>query len=97
MASREQQIALMCQDAVAAAAKKLGDRAAAKLTEHRADGHAQIVTKHLNAIDWQVALDDPAWLSIEFGRGAFNNGKHDVGPMQPLRILRGALEEEAIT
>lgn len=96
MASREQELARMCQDAVAAAARKLGDRASTKLASHRADGHAQIVTEAANDVDWLVALVDPAWISIEFGRGAYDTATRHVGPMEPLRILRGALEEEAI-
>lgn len=95
MASTNKQLAAMAHDAVAEAAKRLGEHASSRLAGHHRTGNAKIAVEKVGAVDYLVALEDSAWLSIEFGRAGFDNGQHHAGPMQPLRILRGAVEDAA--
>jgi uncharacterized protein DUF5403 len=75
------------QKAVHAAADEIGARARALLAAHRQTGNASIKVDH-SGIDSEVILDDPASLSIEFGRGGFTrkDGQY-VGPAEGLHIL----------
>lgn len=67
-------------------------RAEAKLAQHRSNrdtNHARIETSK-GRIDRWLTLDDPAGMSIEFGRAPDEDGR---GGMEGLRILRDAFGE----
>lgn len=75
-----------------AAAVTIGAKAKAKLASHRAEGDSSIKVQH-GPVDSLVILDDPAALSIEFGRGAYTRKSDgaEIGPMEGLHILSSAL------
>jgi hypothetical protein len=73
------------------AAEEIGVKARARLSAHRETGAASITVEH-DRLDSDVVLEDPASLSIEFGRGEFTRSDGaTVGAMEGLRILGGAL------
>lgn len=79
------------QRVVHATANAIGARARTRLASHRKTGDASIVVDH-SGIDSEVILDDPASLSIEYGRGGYTrpDGAY-VGPAEGLHILGGAI------
>jgi hypothetical protein len=86
------QLARECgRRATSPAAVAVGARASALLAAHRETGSAQIVVEH-GAVDSYVVLDDPASLSIEFGRGEYTRGDgRRVGAMEGLHVLSRAV------
>jgi len=79
------------QAVVHATANEIGARAKALLAAHRQTGNASIKVDH-SGIDSEVILDDPASLSIEYGRGGYTrkDGTY-VGPAEGLHILGRAI------
>lgn len=79
--------------AVRARGRRIAAKARANLREHRATGAARIeITR--GRTDVVVSLVDPAALSIEFGRAAYENRNgRRVGPMQGLYIMTRAARE----
>lgn len=80
---------------VRAAGEAIAARARTNLAAHQAEGEARIETRREDT-DFLVELVDPAALSIEAGRGAFDQTRPDgstreIGPADPLNILRGAI------
>jgi hypothetical protein len=74
-------------------AEEIGVSARARLAAHRETGGASIVVEH-SELDSDVILDDPAALSIEFGRGQFTRADgRTIGAMEGLHILSGALDD----
>ena len=72
-------------------AEEIGRSAAWNLAHHRETGSASIRVEH-DRLDSDVILDDPASLSIEFGRGEFTRSDGvTVGAMEGLHILRDAI------
>lgn len=73
------------------AAEAIAARARGNLAGHHVTGRARIVVEPAG-IDMLVVLDDPASLSIEFGRGAFtrSDGRY-VGAMEGLHVLSRAV------
>lgn len=70
----------------------IAGRAAANLSAHRESGRARIDVKSHGRADFQVVLDDPASLSIEFGRSAFTRSDGvEVGAMEGLHVLSRAI------
>lgn len=80
------------QKVVHATADAIGGRARAILAQHRVSGAASIRVDH-SGIDSEVILDDPASLSIEYGRGGYTraDGAY-VGPAEGLHVLGRALQ-----
>lgn len=79
------------QRVVHAAANEIGARARGLLSAHRVTGNAEIKVDH-SGVDSEVTLDDPASLSIEFGRGAYTRADgRRVGAMEGLHILGRAI------
>ena len=73
------------------AAEEIGVKARARLSAHRETGSASITVVH-DRLDSDVVLDDPASLSIEFGRGEFTRSDgRTIGAMEGLHILGGAV------
>lgn len=68
-------------------AVRLQALAKARLDPHRESG-AHKITIEKGVLDNFVVLSGPAAESLEFGRG-YENGRRS----EPLRILRGAIEE----
>lgn len=76
--------------AVYAKGAEIGDKAKALLAEHRVTGNAHIEVKQ-HKVDTIVALNDPAALSIEYGRGEYTRDDGvTVGAMEGLYILHRA-------
>lgn len=77
--------------AVRVTAEAVGGRARAVLAGHRDTGAASIRVDH-GPIDSYVVLDDPASLSIEFGRAGYTrpDGAY-VGPAEGLHVLGRAI------
>jgi hypothetical protein len=73
-----------------AEADAIAARAKVDLRSHRDTGNAKITVTRGNQLDYFVNLDDPAALSIEYGREAYDTGDRHVGAMQGLYILHKA-------
>lgn len=78
-------------DAVYASAQTIAARARARLAVHRRTG-AHRVDVVRESVDTLVELVGPAPLTLEYGRGAgVDEDGRQMGAMEPLAILRGAL------
>lgn len=75
--------------------EQIAARARTNLAAHQAEGQARIETRREDT-DFLVELVDTAALSIETGRGEFEQrlpegGSRTIGAADALNILRGAL------
>lgn len=92
-AAFHRQLARQARPATKDAAARIARRAEANLAGHRETGRAKIRVEH-GAVDSYVVLDDPASLSIEFGRSAYSTkGGRTVGAMEGLHVLSRALHD----
>jgi hypothetical protein len=85
------QLARQAKPAVTPVTEEIAARVSSNLASHHKSGRAQIKVEHGYINDY-VILDDPASLSIEFGRGEYTRDDGvTIGAAEGLHVLSRAV------